>query len=217
MTAAVKPAHPKPWHQLPGETAKAYAAFGIYLHMGKDRSLAKACEKVYGPGRANVAQLGRWSSKNSWVDRAEAYDSDHLLERMNRRTEDREKTRQLAYDHAPRLLQIVLDISDGKLPQGDVEIVCDRKGNPQTTVIKGAYDVPVEVAMTKPLVSPRVRLAAAQFALGVAGILEAKRIEVTGQEGDDIRLAVRGWVSRLDPEIKARLVEILAVSQRTDP
>lgn len=215
MTAAVESAA-KPWQQLPEETAKAYAAFTAYLGLGIDRSLAKVRESC-GEVSVSLRRLEQLSAQHDWVRRAKAYDSDHLLERMNHRTEDRETTRQLAYDHAPHLLQTVLDISNGKMPEGDVEIICDRRGDPRMTTIKGAYDVPIEVAMTKPMISPRVRLAACQFALGVAGILEAKRLEVTGHDGDDVRLAIRGIVSRLDPELKAQLVALLPIRQRNDP
>jgi hypothetical protein len=215
MTSDPAPLVTKPWHQLPEEKPASYEAFCEYLAMGTDRSLAKLA-KSCGNITVSLRRLEQLSSVHDWVARAKAYDSDHLLERMSQRAEDREGTRQLAYDHAPRLLQMVIDIAHGHMPRGDVEIICDRNGEPKRTTVLGDYGVPMEVSMTKPAVSPRVRLAACQFALGVAGILEAKRLEVSGQEGDDVRLALRGLVSRLDPDLKTQLVKLLAIRQRSD-
>ena len=56
-----------------GETARAYAAFGAYRDLGPERSLKKAAEIYYG-STANLRQLGVWSSRFKWVERARSYD-----------------------------------------------------------------------------------------------------------------------------------------------
>jgi len=60
----------KSWNRLPSESAAAYAAFKEYLEL-PDRSLTKLEQKL----NKKRGQLGNWSSKYSWVDRAAAYDS----------------------------------------------------------------------------------------------------------------------------------------------
>ena len=57
----------------PGESSKAFSAFKVYRDSGPNRSLAKTAETYYG-SRKNLAQIGVWSSKFEWVDRARAYD-----------------------------------------------------------------------------------------------------------------------------------------------
>jgi hypothetical protein len=61
------------FERQPGESAKAYRAFCCYRDLGAERSLAKAAETYYG-SRKNLAQVGLWSRKFDWVDRAQAWD-----------------------------------------------------------------------------------------------------------------------------------------------
>lgn len=60
----------RPWERQDGETARAYEAFTEYRDMGASRSLAKVGQKL---GKSK-AQMEKWSSKYSWVTRAEAWD-----------------------------------------------------------------------------------------------------------------------------------------------
>lgn len=62
----------KPWERQDGETPKQFEAFAVYRDMGEERSLAKV-------GRAlgkSKALMDRWSSANSWVERALAWDDE---------------------------------------------------------------------------------------------------------------------------------------------
>jgi hypothetical protein len=68
----------RPYDRLPGETAKAYAAFSLYRDMGIERSV-DAVSKVLGK---STVFLCRWSSKYEWVERAEAWDIDQDYERQ---------------------------------------------------------------------------------------------------------------------------------------
>lgn len=200
----------RPWSIQPGEPPHQFAAFITYLELGRDRSIVKALDKS-GEHPGKIRQWERWSRANQWVSRAQAYDSDHLMERIAGRKEAQEEARQDAVDAARRAMGHVIEIMDGKLPPGDKEIVCGRDGKPQKVTIEGAFGVPVEVAMTRALVSPQVRLKAAELALGLGGLVTAKRIEVSGHDGDDIRLALRNHISNLPPEIKQGLMELLAI------
>lgn len=62
----------KPWERQDGETSKQFEAFSIYRDMGDERTLAKVGEKL---GKSDTL-MSRWSSKNSWVERAAAWDDE---------------------------------------------------------------------------------------------------------------------------------------------
>lgn len=59
------------WDRLPSESAKAYAAFSLYLEMDTARSLAAVSRKC---GKHRTL-LERWSGKYNWVARARDYDA----------------------------------------------------------------------------------------------------------------------------------------------
>jgi len=59
----------------PKESPRAYEAFSIYLDLGPVRSLEKVGQRC----SKSVSLLARWSTKFSWVKRAEAYDR-HLFD-----------------------------------------------------------------------------------------------------------------------------------------
>ena len=62
----------QPWEQQPGESFQAYAAFSEYRDMGvvrQIRGVAKALGK-------SEALMYRWSTRHTWVRRAELYDRD---------------------------------------------------------------------------------------------------------------------------------------------
>jgi hypothetical protein len=63
------------FEQQPKESAKAFAAFSVYLSQGPDRSLAKTAAKL---GRSKVL-MERWSRKFDWPARVLAYDSHMAL------------------------------------------------------------------------------------------------------------------------------------------
>jgi len=79
---------------MPRESSKAFAAFATYRDMGLSRSILKACRSYHEdtPDGATVetlkAHFGKWSSRWSWVARAEAYDL-FLDERRRSRIEAR--------------------------------------------------------------------------------------------------------------------------------
>src|SRR5260370_5769850 len=77
-----------PWEQLPGESAKAYAAFCLYRDLGPRRSLDEA-SRSYHRGRASSADgdtpsrrrrasgtMRRWADRWNWPARARAWDQE---------------------------------------------------------------------------------------------------------------------------------------------
>ncbi len=56
--------------QLPQETAKAYAAFRVYLELGPERTIAAVSKKC---GKSE-GFLQRWGRKYDWLGRSKAFD-----------------------------------------------------------------------------------------------------------------------------------------------
>ncbi len=63
----------RPFEQLPKESAKAFAAFNLYLNLGAERSLREVGEKL---GKSE-GLIERWCSKYDWKTRVQAF-SAHL-------------------------------------------------------------------------------------------------------------------------------------------
>jgi hypothetical protein len=66
------------WERQPGETSRAYEAFGTYRDLGSARSLARVGQLL---GKS-TGLMERWSAANSWVDRVAALEArDEMLRR----------------------------------------------------------------------------------------------------------------------------------------
>ncbi len=85
-----------PWDRQPGESAKAFDAFGVYLNLGPTRSITKVAQTL----NKSRTWLGTWSSKYKWVDRALAWDADvrktELLETAEELKQSRKRRIQTA-------------------------------------------------------------------------------------------------------------------------
>ena len=79
-----------PDERQPWETAKAYEAFKIYLDMGASRSTRKVAQKLGKSG----ALISRWSSENSWLERARRYDNDFAKKAREKEVEDYARMRE---------------------------------------------------------------------------------------------------------------------------
>lgn len=60
----------EPWRILPGESARAYAAFSAYRDMGPERSQQKLSALI---GK-NLGSLESWSLRHRWPERCRAFD-----------------------------------------------------------------------------------------------------------------------------------------------
>ena len=60
---------PMEFEQLPRESAKAFAAFSIYLNMGPERSLAAVAKRL----AKSVQLIRRWSARHGWTARVQAH------------------------------------------------------------------------------------------------------------------------------------------------
>jgi hypothetical protein len=62
------------FEQLPKESAKAFAAFSVYLNMGPERSLGAVAKEL----SKSVPLLKRWSRRFDWLGRVQAHEA-HLV------------------------------------------------------------------------------------------------------------------------------------------
>jgi len=77
-----------PFHQLPGESIKAYQAFVVYRNLEPtERSLQRVVSEL-GKSRALIE---RWSAKWGWVERAQAWDDFQETKRLEARIEEKQK------------------------------------------------------------------------------------------------------------------------------
>jgi hypothetical protein len=81
---------PRAWDRLPGEPARAYAAFTLWLSLGPERTLSAAAEaarKASSEGRAprrppRAQTLGHWARRWHWEERAAAWDAEQARRRL---------------------------------------------------------------------------------------------------------------------------------------
>ena len=83
----------KPWERQPGETAKAYAAFGLYLDIPPlDRSVRAAVESFRKKGgKTSERNWETWASRYNWRNRAAEHDSDLASRRRERMAKELER------------------------------------------------------------------------------------------------------------------------------
>jgi len=80
--------HQYAWHQLPGESIKAYRAFVAFRDLEpKERSL----QRVVSECNKSISLIGRWSSKWDWVERAKAWDGFQEMKRLETWIEEKQR------------------------------------------------------------------------------------------------------------------------------
>lgn len=175
----------KPWDRQPGETLKAFQAFGEYLLLGPKRSIGKLAAKE---GRRRT--LEGWSSRNRWQDRVAAWDTEQLAKAMQDRSRLQERARQRLIDQVEKAVDTLFELLRGDLRAlGTTTPILDRHGE--------------EVGQA-PLVKASTRLQAAKEILDRAGVMVPKRIELTGADGKELILNAQAAVSKLtDEQLKA--------------
>jgi len=162
----------RPWNRRPGETNKAFRAFGHYLESGAERSVDRTREKLgYKP--SSVRRLRRWAADHDWAMRAQAYDDEQLVGRMERREREREQLRQRLFDAGLDALNALLGMETGEMPLGSTTPILDKHQ---------------QKIGERPLVPASVRQRAIEHHLGLLGLVTPKRVELSGRDGDAIRL-----------------------------
>lgn len=110
------------WEQLPGESAKAFAAFCAYRDLGVQRSISTAYRQASGSSASAPGTWTSWSTEFEWVSRAEAYDRhleqirlaarDERIKRLEERRLDYEIANQDRLEARVRKIEAVLDKAD---------------------------------------------------------------------------------------------------------
>ena len=62
----------KPWERQGEETVKQFEAFCVYRDLGKSRSLQKVSDEL----SKSHTLIKRWSAKNNWIERVEAWEEE---------------------------------------------------------------------------------------------------------------------------------------------
>lgn len=189
----------KPWDRRPDESAKAYKAFCIYLEMGpKARSIdAAGCEyqgHQKGIKRAS-GFIRRWASQFDWPKRAAAWDAHQLAEHRARWKDELDRVRGTFVDGAPDAARAVLRMVRSQL-------------EPQAAPEEG----------DRPQRLDRTALQAAIAVLKFAGLVEAHKVEHTGDVGHNVthdpRPALRELTSR--PDLQDALLRIAEAAAELD-
>lgn len=147
------------WEQQPGETAKAYAAFQVFLKMGADRTSNGAYRQVKGNPEAKEppSSWRDWQRFNRWFERAEAYDR-HLAS-LEREAEEkafkserkkwagrRSEVRSTSWDIGQQLIDKAKQIL--VLPLTERETVREEIGPDGRTIIQHIVIKPVKATLS---------------------------------------------------------------------
>ena len=101
-----------PWEQQPKESAKAFEAFALYRDLGPaERSVREVARRL---GKS-ATLIAKWSSRDEWVERAQAWDAEQ--DRV-RREAMQEEAKRMGERHA-RLARRVLELAAQKIDQLD--------------------------------------------------------------------------------------------------
>lgn len=166
----------KPYNMQPGETSLAYQAFEVYRDMGPGRTLARV-SAVLGKSEAF---LSRWSFRNGWVSRAEAFDAEaariasakSLNDHAEVRARQAELGRVLQAKGAERMAKMdPLELSATeaiKATEAGAKIERDALGIGARVEVTGADGGPVSHAVTVTI-----------------DVGEESRMRASGDDGDD--------------------------------
>ena len=182
------------FEQLPKESAKAFAAFSLYLGLGPERSVVQVAKKL----QKSEGLLRRWATRFDWAGRVAAYDA-HMAEMT------REAAGALVAAEAAKWLAREKELRD------------------QTWDLRAKGIAVLEASIKRFLDDPRRCSTAGDIArlLDVVSILghratgtPLERVEVTGADGGPIRLEFEAAVERVYGK---QVVEAEVISETLTP
>ncbi len=189
------------WEALPGEPAKAFAAFKAYRDtVAKDRSVRKVCAAYYGETSVSkVNQWLRWSSQFQWVNRAKAWDAEQ--DRIGLETQ-RQAVKTMKDRHARQAMALqqkaIERLKDMKPEElGPKELLTymieamklERlaRGEPETVTQENTRSVQTVVTVEKPESVDVDRVASIVRILAEAGAYQAGADGIDSAEADEVR------------------------------
>lgn len=173
MTDEEKTDKTTPWARRPGESSKARDAFRVYLEMGPARSLRRVVVKMERKP-SYLRRLEIWSSRYDWVERVAAFDEQALAEIEVLLPAIRRDELRLMAERVRQSGEEIWKIGTGVFDSGSKYPVRDHHGN---------------VIGHKPVIPPATRLKALTRVREELGIIPPKRVEMTGRDGEEIRVA----------------------------
>ncbi len=165
------------FEQLPKESAKAFAAFSVYLSMGPERSIAAVGQRLGKSG----ALLERWSRKFDWSERVEAY-AGHLA------NVEREATEALARAKAAEWLKRAEEVREREWELHERCIEAVRR----------ALKVFMEREKIGTNLADIARIAEVASKLGrLASGMATDKTEVTGEDGGPLRIELSAALNKV--------------------
>ena len=170
-----------PFEQLPKESAKAFAAFSIYLNLGSERSLAMVAQKLH----KSVTMLGRWSAKFDWPARVAAHAA-HLA------AVEREATEAVARVKSAEWLTRQQQLREREWEMHEKCIAAAERGLKAFMEREKVYANLSDIARILELASRLGRLAC-----GMA----TDKTEITGEDGGPIRVELSAALNKIYGEV----------------
>jgi len=165
------------FEQQPKESAKAFAAFSVYLGMGADRSLEGVRVKCGKSSRL----IQRWSSRWKWAERVQAY-----AERLA--TVEREATEALAREKAAEWLKRQQALRQTEWEMHEKCIAAAKRGLAAFEAREKVYANLADISRILEVASKLGRLAS-----GMA----TDKTEVSGNDGGAIRVELTAALNKI--------------------
>jgi hypothetical protein len=167
--------------QLESESAKAFAAFSVYLSLGEERSLDCVARKI---GKSKTL-MERWSTRHGWVSRADAHDRNLVTVQAEAQTA---LLRHKAVEWGKRQ-------QDLREEEWTIHEECIRAGREALTRFydRGRGATLGDVARILELASKLGRLASG---------LATDKTEVTGQDGGAIRVELEAALKKVYGQVE---------------
>jgi len=177
-----------PWAKLKSESPKAFGAFHDFLQLGPGRKLT-TCAEEHGH---RYPSLRTWSVRHNWTERAGAYDVQELAAAAAKHEQTRARIRQKLMDRGEEMAEVAMSVAAGRVTD---PCICEDRAGEDGKVGPcrcGAWapirDREGNYIGDKPMIAASTRYIAAAGVLDRNGITVPKRVELTGADGEAIRL-----------------------------
>ena len=202
------------WEKRDTETPYAFGAFCSYLDLGSKRTLRECSEK----GGYSVYGVRKWSARHDWDSRATAYDIADLRKSIDGREQVRERARQVMMNDVEEAATTLGEVMRGKLtpPECHCEDIQEDPDDPDSETrahcscgaSQPVMDRHGSMIGYKPTVAASTRQAAAQAILDRSGMTPPKRVELTGKDGEQLRLDARLAMGKLGDEQLGTILDV---------
>jgi hypothetical protein len=166
-----------PFEQQENESAKAFAAFSLYLSLGEQRSLESVSQKL---GKSK-ALMERWSKRHHWSERVQAHGA-HMA------TVEREATEALTREKSVEWAKRKQEIREREWEMHEKCLAAARRALTAFMEREKVYANLADIARILEIASKLGRLASG---------LATDKTEVTGEDGGPVRLEVEAALRKI--------------------